>query len=141
MRQARHVPPQRQSTLHNLLSCNRNCCITRIHTSISFFLQCAQLNEIVASWLVLYSLFSVTMCPTTPPPPTPSQWNPHPTLYRKPFYVVFAVSRDCKPTFFSENDKGPFSGRGHHLWSRYWGVTSTLRASAPYLSAATRREK
>lgn len=34
-------------------------------------------------------------------PPAPSQWNPHPTLYRKPFYVVFAVSKDdqssCSP--------------------------------------------
>ena len=24
-------------------------------------------------------------------PLTPSQWNPHPTLYRKPVYVVFVV--------------------------------------------------
>ena len=34
-------------------------------------------------------------------PPAPSQWNPHPTLYRKPFYVVFAVRKDdqssCSP--------------------------------------------
>ena len=31
------------------------------------------------------------MAAKTPPTPTPSQWNPHPTLHRKPFYVVFAV--------------------------------------------------
>ena len=34
------------------------------------------------------------MAAATPPLPTPSQWNPHPTLYRKPFYVVFAVSEN-----------------------------------------------
>ena len=36
-------------------------------------------------------------------PPTLSQWNPHPTLYRKPFYVVFAV-RENDFFFWAETD-------------------------------------
>ena len=37
-------------------------------------------------------------------PPTPSQWNPHPTLYRKPFYVVFAV-REIHLIILGETDR------------------------------------
>jgi hypothetical protein len=44
------------------------------------------------------------MAATTPPPPTPSQWNPHPTLYRKPFYVVFAV-RENLNLFWADSDR------------------------------------
>ena len=44
------------------------------------------------------------MAATTPPPPTPSQWNPHPTLYQKPFYVVFAV-RENHLIFGAETDR------------------------------------
>jgi hypothetical protein len=44
------------------------------------------------------------MAETMPPPPTPSQWNPHPTLYRKPFYVVFAV-RDNHLIFFAQSNR------------------------------------
>ena len=36
-------------------------------------------------------------------PPTLSQWNPHPTLYRKPFYVVFSV-RENDFFFWAETD-------------------------------------
>ena len=48
--------------------------------------------------------FVMSMAATTPPSPTSSQWNPHPTLYRKPFYVVFAV-RESHFFFGAETDR------------------------------------
>jgi hypothetical protein len=44
------------------------------------------------------------MAAKTPPTPTPSQWNPHPTLHRKPFYVVFAV-RGNHLIFWAKTDR------------------------------------
>jgi hypothetical protein len=68
----------------------------------------------VSIWLCLFGPFTATlaiilfsfllMAATMPPPPTPSQWNPHPTLYRKPFYVVFAVRDSCLK-FWPETDR------------------------------------
>ena len=46
----------------------------------------------------------MSMASKTPPLPTPSQWNPHPTLYQKPFYVVFVV-RDNHLIFWAETDR------------------------------------
>jgi len=53
----------------------------------------------MASGACVCSFLSTFMASETPL--APSQWNPHPTLYRKPFYVVFAVRKDdqssCSP--------------------------------------------
>ena len=61
----------------------------RVFTRI-FALQ-GHLALVVATGASACSFLSAFMASENPP--SPSQWNPHPTLYRKPFYVVFVVSK------------------------------------------------
>ena len=70
----------------------QNFILFRVFTHI-FALQ-GRLALVVATGASACSFLSAFMA--SEKPPSPSQWNPHPTLYRKPFYVVFAVSKDDK---------------------------------------------